>query len=426
MFGKSIFSRSLKHDWSVLCFGSGLNIRPDWLLGIGRCRFAMSKSSEQLKVLPVGTGDTAAPAKGDSAEKGPSGRLISLDAFRGFIMMLLISSGFGFVALANHPKYGWIARQFDHVEWKGMVFWDLVQPAFMFMVGLAMPFSFERRRAQGETFKQQFRHVLWRSFMLLLLSQILMSIASDGGWPRYVPHLQLDNVLAQIAFTYFFSFLIAQLEIRWQVLAAVLIMAAHWALFLAFPGADGPFSMTDNIGQRIDQAILGDNPDGYYVSINWISSTVTTLLGVWCGQLLLKKRGHAFNLKAIAGGAAVCFLLGFALLPFNPMIKRIWTESFTLVSGGCVLLILLFFYWFVEIMGFRRPVFPFIVLGMNSIFIYCIHVVLTEMIDNVVATFTGRFVFIGIFAPVAQATAVVLVMWYLCYWLYEHRIFIKI
>lgn len=122
----------------------------------------------------------------------------------------------------------------------------------------------------------------------------------------------------------------------------------------------------------------------------------------------------------------LCFILGFALLPVNPMIKRIWTESFTLVSGGCVLLILLFFYWLVEILGFRRAVLPLVVLGMNSIFIYCVHIVATEWINDVVGTFTRGFSFLGTLAPVAQSFCIFLVMWYLCYWLYQHKIFIKI
>jgi predicted acyltransferase len=355
----------------------------------------------------------------------PSARLVSLDGFRGFIMMMLISSAFGLVSLQNDPTFGWLGRQFDHVEWTGMVFWDLIQPSFMFMVGLAMPFAFGRRAAQGESFGRQFRHALWRSFMLLFISQILMSI-SDEGYPRYVPHFQLDNVLAQIAFTYLISFLIMQLEFRWQVVAAVAILVAHWGLFVAFPGANGPFSMTDNIGQKIDRVILGVNPDGYYVSINWMSSALTTLLGVWCGQLLRQKRNHAYNAAWMAGGAAACFLLGFALLPFNPMIKRIWTESFSLVSGGCVLLILLFFYWLVEMRGVRRPVFPLVVLGTNSIFIYCVYIVFTEMLHSIVGTFTRNYVFLGRLGLIAQCFTVFLIMWYLCYWLYQHKVFFKI
>jgi predicted acyltransferase len=384
----------------------------------------MSTIPETITTKPVITTAGAGPPQ-PAFEKAPAGRLLSLDAFRGFIMMVLISDGFGLIALAHHPTYGWLGRQFDHVPWKGMVFWDLIQPSFMFMVGLAMPFSFASRKARGESFRQQFRHVLWRCFMLMLISQILMSIA-DEGYPRYVPHLQLDNVLAQIAFTYLFCFLIMQLEFRWQVVAAILIMAAHWGLFVAFPGKDGPFSMTDNIGRRIDLVLLGVNPDGYYVSINWLSSTVTTLLGVWCGQLFLKRRGHGYNVGVLAGAAALCFALGFALMPFIPMIKRIWTDSFTLVSGGCVLLILLFFYWLVEIAGVRRAVFPLVVLGMNSIFIYCVHSVFPEMINDIVKTFTRGYPFLGTFAPIAQVFTMFLVMWYLCYWLYRHKIFFKI
>jgi len=385
----------------------------------------MSEPTLQQTVPPAKPAEATRTVSAPAGGAIPAGRVVSLDAFRGFIMMMLISNGFGFVALANHPRYAWIARQFDHVPWKGMVFWDLIQPSFMFMVGLSMPFSFGRRKAQGETFKQRFGHVIRRSLLLLFISQILMSIA-DEGYPRYVPHVQLDNVLAQIAFTYFFCFLIMQLEFRWQVVAIALILALHLGLFLAFPGADGPFSMTDNIGRRIDHVILGVNPADYYVNINVLSSTFTNMLGVWVGVLLLKKRGHAYNVKAILGGSALCFILGFALMPIDPMIKRIWTDSFTFVSGGCVLLILLFFYWLVEIMGVRRVVLPLVVLGMNSIFIYCVHIVATEWTNDVVGTFTRGFTFIGTLAPVAQSFCVFLVMWYLCYWLYQHRIFIKI
>ena len=353
------------------------------------------------------------------------GRLVSLDAFRGFIMAVLISNGFGLITLANDPRWGWLGREFDHVPWKGMVFWDLIQPAFMFMVGLAMPFAFARRQAEGQSFRQQFGHVIYRSFMLMIISQILMSI-TDEAYPKYVPHFQLDNVLAQIAITYVLCFVIMQVNFRWQVVTAVLILALHWGLFVMFPGKDGPFSMTDNIGRRIDAVILGQNPAGYYVSINWLSSTFTTLLGVWAGQLMRMRKGHAYNVMALAGGAAICFALGFAIMPWDPVIKRIWTDSFSLLSGGCVLLILLFFYWLVEMVGLRRLVFPLVVLGMNSIFIYCVHIVFTEMLYDSVGTFTRGYPFLGMLGPIAQWLSVFLVMWYLCYWLYQRKIFFKI
>jgi len=352
-------------------------------------------------------------------------RLVSLDAFRGFIMAILISNGFGLISLADNPAYAWLGRQFDHVPWKGIVFWDLIQPSFMFMVGLAMPFSFARRREKGEAFGRQLGHVLKRFFLLMLISQVLMSI-TDEAYPRYVPHFQLDNVLVQIAITYVLCFLILQLEFRWQLFAAALILALHWGLFVAFPGKDGPFSMADNIGRRIDSVLLSQNPAGYYVSINWLSSTFTTLLGVWAGQLLRKRKGHTYNIVALIAGAALCIGLGFVITPFVPIIKRIWTDSFSLVSGGCVLLILAFFNWLVEILGFRRIVFPLVVVGMNSIFIYCVYIVFGEMLNDIVGTFTRGYPFLGLLGPIAQAFSVFLVMWYLCYWLYQRKIFFKI
>jgi heparan-alpha-glucosaminide N-acetyltransferase len=384
----------------------------------------MSTLSEENRRAEAATAAAPAGSK-EPLEKPAGGRLVSLDAFRGFIMAILISNGFGLIALADDPKYGWLGRQFDHVPWKGMVFWDLIQPAFMFMVGLAMPFSFAGREVQGESFRRQFGHVIYRFFMLMLISQVLMSI-TDEAYPRYVPHFQLDNVLVQIAITYVLCFLIMQLEFRWQLLAAILVLALHWGLFVVFPGKDGPFSMTDNIGRRIDAFILGQNPAGYYVSINSLSSTFTTLLGVWVGQLLRRRKAHTYNLAALTGGAAICFALGGAIMPVDPMIKRIWTDSFSLVSGGCVLLILLFFYWLVEIAGFRRMMFPLVVLGTNSIFIYCVYIVFAEILNDIVGTFTRGYPFLGILAPVAQMFSVFLVMWYLCYWLYQRGIFFKI
>src|SRR5262249_23478188 len=150
---------------------------------------------------------------------------------------------------------------------------------------------------------------------------VLMSV-SDG-------HLsfQLINVLCQIGLTYFFCFLIMQLPFRFHTVAAVLVLAVHWMLFALFPGSQGAFSRADNIGARIDLALLGRNYQDYYVTINFVSSIATTLFGVWTGIFLMKRRPHATNMKVISGAGFACFVLGFALRPFNPNIKHLWTES---------------------------------------------------------------------------------------------------
>jgi predicted acyltransferase len=347
-------------------------------------------------------------------------RYMALDAYRGFIMIMLISVGFGFGPLRGHPVFGVIAGQLDHVAWEGMVFWDLIQPAFMFMVGVAMPFSLLKRAAQGATFRQNLRHVFVRSAKLILLSQIIGSIS--GGRLSF----QLINVLCQIAFTYFFCFLIMQLKFRWQAVTAGLILAGHWALFALFPGPEGAFSKTGNIGQIIDMAVLGRTYSGYYVTINFISSTVTTLFGVWTGLLLISDRTRRQKMKILLAAALGAIAAGLALTPFNPLVKRIWTASFTLYSGGWTVLLMLAFFWLIEVKGYRKWAFPMVVVGMNCIFIYSFKFVLGGWIRNALGVFTGKFAFAGMFAPVAQACATLLVLWYLCYWLYRRKIFFKL
>ena len=349
-------------------------------------------------------------------------RYLALDAYRGFIMLVLVSGGFGLAELArNRPGFTGIANQFDHMPWEWITFWDLIQPAFMFMVGVAMPFALARRVEQGARSRQLFWHAVARSCRLILMSQILMSIAEGRV------HFQLINVLAQIGITYFLCYLLMQLRFQWQAIIVVLILAGHWALFVAFPGTEGPFlSKTTNIGAKIDSFVFGHpNPDDW-ATINFITSTVTTLFGVWTGQLLQSDRSHREKMRIIALSAAVCLGVGLIIHPWNPIIKRICTTSFTLYSAGWVLLMLLACFWLVEVKGYRKWTFPLIVIGANSIFIYSVHQVLQGWLNQAVGVFTLHFVWLGDFAPVAQSCAVLLVMWYLCYWLYRKRIFFKL
>ena len=349
-------------------------------------------------------------------------RYLALDAYRGFIMLVLVSGGFGLAGLAKlRPEFSGIANQFDHVPWEGLAFWDLIQPGFMFMVGVAMPFALARRVEQGATTRQLFWHVVARSFRLILMSQILISIG-DGKLG-----FQLINVLAQIGICYFLCYLIMQLKFRWQTVIAFLILAGHWALFVAFPGTEGPFlSKTTNIGAVIDTFVFGrPNPDDW-ATINFLTSTVTTLFGVWTGQLLQSDKTHQAKMRILAIAAVLCLAAGWIIHPWNPIVKRICTTSFTLYSTGWVLLMLLAFYWFVEVQGYRKWTFPLVVIGANSIFIYSVHQILQRWLDEAVGVFTQRFTWFGDFAPVFQSCAVLLTMWYFCYWLYRRKIFFKL
>lgn len=363
------------------------------------------------------TAESVAQAPG---KNGGARRYMALDAFRGFIMFTLASEGFGFSTLRHEPNYARVASWFDHVEWTGAVFWDLIQPAFMFMVGVAMPFALARRKEQGATDRQLFRHVLIRSLKLILLSQVLI-IVSDQRI-----QFQLINVLSQIAFAYLLAYCILRLGFRWQVLAAVLLLGFHWGLFALFPGPDGAFSKTGNIGAVIDKALLGYNYKGYYVTINFISSTVTTLFGAWTGMLLQSARPMTQKLKILAGATVAAFAGGLSLSLVNPVVKRLWTASFTLYSAGWVLLMLLGFVLLIEVAGYTKPAFPLVVVGMNSIFIYSAGFLVRGSIDRGIRAFSSGFKFVGPLAPVAQNCAIMLVLWYLCYWLYRRKIFLKV
>jgi predicted acyltransferase len=348
-------------------------------------------------------------------------RLVSLDAYRGCIMLCLLSHGFGFASLAYYPGWEWLARQVDHVEWTGVTFWDLIQPAFTFMVGVAMAFSFARRRQEGASRWDVFRHVLWRALILILLSNVLSNF---GGKSR--PVLQFLNVLCQIAFGYVICAAILQLRFAWQVVAGAALLAGHWILFIAFPGPDGPFSQTANIGAVIDQALLGYNYSGYYTTINFLGNAVTILFGCWAGLFLLRPGSHGYRLKILGVTAAGAFLAGLALEPFIPMVKRLWTASFTFFSAGWVILLLAAFYWMIEVRGWRRWTFPFIVLGMNSIFIYSFSQVLHGWLYRGLSVFTGSFWYLGQAGAIPQNLLTLAAMWYLCYWLWQRKIFIRI
>ena len=349
-----------------------------------------------------------------------AGRFLSLDAYRGAVMLVLVSNGFGLSALVSSPGLQWVARQVDHSAWTGITFWDLIQPAFTFMVGIAMPFALERRRAQGATFADLVRHVCWRAAVLVLLSNLFSNFGEN--------HLQFEliNVLSQIAFGYVICFLILQVPLGWQAATAVLLLAGQWALFVLFPGPQGAFSQSGNIGQVIDRAVLGYNYSGSYVTINFLGNTVTILFGCWAGLLLRSRRGHTFTLAALGAAAAGSALAGLAVEPFNPVIKRLWTASFTCLSAAWVILMLAAFYWLIEVRGWRRWTFPFVVIGMNSIFIYSFWQLLAGWLDHGLAAFTRRFAFLGAAGEIPHRLVVLSVMWGLCYWLYRRRIFFEI
>ena len=347
-------------------------------------------------------------------------RYIALDAYRGAVMVLVVSGGFGLAPLASHPGDVRIPTWFNHAAWEGVLLWDLALPAFLFVAGVAMAFALARRWEHGASSQQLWWHAASRSLKLILLSQILEWLASGKV------EFQLYHALSQIALAYFFAFLIVQLKFRWQVVAAALVLAGDWGLFVLFPGPDGAFSRAQNVAAVIDRVTLGHNYADFYVTLSFIGATVTTVFGAWTGALLRTQRTPAEKAK-ILGVAAVAGLAGGkALSLVNPMIKRLWTPSFTLYSAGWALLIMLGFILIIDVWGRKRWAFPFVVVGMNSLLIYSVGVGLGGWIDRSLGVSTGQFKFGSALFSVAGSCAFLCLLWLLCYVLHRGKIYIKL
>lgn len=337
-------------------------------------------------------------------------------------MIILAGSGFGLAVLKGYPDWAWLAAQVDHAAWEGCTFWDLIQPAFTFMVGVAMPLAIARRQAEGATNQQIFKHVLTRAFLLIVMSNIF------SNWGTTNPlKFQLINVLCQIAIGYVMCFLITRLPFKQQAIAAAAILAGYWGLYVLFPSPNGPWAQYGNIGAVLDLAFLGYNYSGYYTTLNAVGNGITILFGCWAGMLFQSRHSHTEKLKILAIAAVSCFALAFLLQPFNPMIKRLWTVSFTFLSAGWVLLMLAAFYWIIEVKESKRWAFPLTVVGMNSIFIYSLgQIGIKGWLDRGITPFTRKFAFLGDLGIIPHQIVVVSLMWYACYWLYQRKIFFKV
>ena len=350
-------------------------------------------------------------------------RSYALDAFRGLTMVWMVSEGFGLLHFRTHSFLGPIAEQFTHTDWEGMTAWDLIQPFFMFIVGVAMPFSFGKRWAGGEKWTRSLRHVLQRFALLILWGLIARSIRPEK------PTLDLINVLAQIAFTYLVAFLILRWPWKAQLGVAFGLLAAHWALhmFWAPPGVTGPWVKDANVGWYLDRTILGKNWGGSYATINCISSAANTIFGMMAGQLLLDEASWPRKLRILAltglGGIAA----GLALSPVIPIIKKIWTASFALYSTGYTLLALVAFLWICDIKLWRGWAKIFVIAGSNSIFIYLFHEIMEKWLSRVAPVFTGWAIqWWGDWGRFLTDNVVIAFQIYVCWWLWRRKIFFKL
>ncbi len=357
-------------------------------------------------------------------------RLASVDALRGFDMFWIIGGGTLLANLAevySHTVTDTIRQHLNHVEWKGFHFEDLIFPLFLFIVGVVLPFSFTRRLERGHSRAALYLHVLKRSALIIFLGLIFNGLLrfnwAEMRWP---------GVLQRIGICYFFAAIIV-MNTKWRtqaiIIAAVLIL--YWIATMLIPVPNygvGNLTMEGCLSSYIDQQLIpGELYYGYGDNegvISTLPAICTVLLGALAGHWL--RSGQSGNRKAVGLAIAgiVSLLIGCLWGRVFPIIKILWTSSYVLVAGGLSLLLLALFYWIIDVRGYRKWAFFFVVIGMNPITIYF----LQRFVDfNGIAEFflVGVIEHADLFKPLILPLAVVLTKWLFLWFLYRHRIFFK-
>jgi predicted acyltransferase len=395
---------------------------------------------------------TIAPAKWMTERVG------SIDAFRGLVMLLMMSEALNVDvvarALPGSSFWAFFNRQQSHTDWIGCSLHDLIQPGFSFLVGVALPFSLLRRITAGQPEWQRTLHAFWRALILIFLGVFLRSIIHSQTYWTF------KDTLAQIGLGYGFLYLLASRSVRTQWTALGLILVGYWLLFALYPlpgpnfdwakagsspahllpGFAGHWSLNTNPAWAFDVWFLNLFPhehpfmyadDGGYSTLNFIPTLGTMILGLRTGGVLRSERAPLDKVRwlVIAGGAslAVGWLLG--AVGICPVVKRIWTPSWVLFSGGWCLLILAGFYLIIDIWSRRTWAFPLKVVGMNSIAAYMISWLFADFIAAALLRHLGRGAFdiLGdTYEPFLLGASVMLVEWLLLWWLYRRKIFLRI
>lgn len=357
-------------------------------------------------------------------------RLLSLDFYRGLTMFLLIAEfSYLFEFLVSTELQGTlvhtIAQQFHHVEWEGLHFWDLIQPFFMFIVGVSMPLSFSKRMDRGDTFNQLRKHAFKRAFLLLLLGWALYCI--DPGKIVF----RFQNVLAQLAVTYIIAFFLIRKKPVVQIGVSVLLILISEALFRFFPveGFNHAFVPGENFGAWLNILISGEEDSGHWAMFNAIPTAAHTIWGVLAGQLLMSNKTNKKKIQLLVIAGVIGLIIGYGFSYFTPIIKRISTSTFVFVGGAWSILALALCYWLIDVKKYQKGVLFFAIVGMNPLFIYLFaHVGGADLIKKIFLPFSNAlFGWTGTLnSDIILSIVVLFFLWFICYYMYKKKLFIRI
>ncbi len=391
----------------------------------------------------------------------PPGRMASLDAYRGLVMFLMMAEVLELAKVAaaspGNPVWQFLAFHQTHAPWSGCSLHDLIQPSFSFLVGAALPFSLASRAAKGQKLGWTLAHAAWRALVLIALGVFLRSI----GKPQ--TYFTFEDTLTQIGLGYFFLFLLGLVRPRWLWWVAVaVLLVGYWAAFALYPlpgpgfdyaavgtSADWTYNFSGfaahwnkntNFAWAFDCWFLNLFPRekpflfnvGGYATLSFIPTLATMILGLIAGGWLREGKSHAGKLGRLAVAGAACMAAGLAAdyAGVCPIVKRIWTPSWTLFSGGWCFLLTAGFYAALDVVGrFRFWAFPLRVIGMNSIVAYCMAHLVNGFVLTSFKTHLGQDIFHRIWwtpEPIAAGAAVLAVQWLILFWMYRKGMFVRI
>ena len=374
-------------------------------------------------------------------------------------MFLMLAELMHLYDLAEHfpeiPFFQWLKFHTTHIAWEGCSLHDLIQPGFTFLVGVAMPFSISSRIRRGKSKTRLLLHAAWRSVLLILIGVVLRSLGSDQTQWTF------EDTLTQIGLGYFFVFLIAMGPRWFHYVSAAVILVGFWLAFAvqAPPVAtfdyqavgvpsDWPhhhhgfasrWNLNSNFSWKVDQWFMNLFPRetpfvfnaGGYSTLSFIPTMATMIFGLWAGTWLREPMTHPQRFLRFATATVLGILIAVGLMHFDivPMVKKIWTPSFALFSGGCCMAWLYVLHLICDVRNWSRWALPFVIIGANSILIYILSWTVASPIEAMLKRHLGNTPFEVLGPEYARhllGACTLTLLFAVLVWLYRRKAFIKI
>jgi predicted acyltransferase len=372
----------------------------------------------------------------------PTERLGSLDVLRGFDLFCLVFFQPVFMALARVMDVPWlnaITTQFEHVQWEGFAFWDIIMPLFMFMAGASMPFAFAKYLSNGGKVSL-YKRILKRVVLLWIFGMMCQGnlLALDPDKIYFY-----SNTLQAIAMGYLISaILLLNFKLRGQIIITSGLLVTYW-LLLTFVRADGfgggNFTPDQNLAEFIDRIVLGRFRDRAEVTetgldfgnyrYTWILSSlnfgVTVMTGVFAGHIMKSGLPKLKKVQWLVIGGVAMMVAGQIWGLHMPVIKKIWTSSMTLYSSGICFLLMALFYYLIDYRNYGKYLNWLKIYGMNSILAYMLFSILK--LDGVSRSLLfGMEQYMGAYYPVLIRLANVSIIFFILWVMYRQKKFLKV